>query len=56
MGHSRANGNDGKAFCCVLWHGGRHQRIHIIQVTPLGYFTHVSITTPIVSALKNHYI
>jgi hypothetical protein len=27
----------------------------LIQVRPPGYFTHVSITTPIVSALKNYY-
>jgi hypothetical protein len=27
-----------------------------IQVTPLGYFVHVPMTTPIVSALKNYYI
>ena len=25
----------------------------LIQVTPLGYLTHISITTPVVSALKN---
>jgi hypothetical protein len=25
-------------------------------VDPLGYFIHFSITTPIVSALKNYYI
>jgi hypothetical protein len=30
--------------------------VALIQVTPLGYFTHISITTPIVSALKNYYI
>jgi hypothetical protein len=27
----------------------------VIQVGPPGYFTHISITTPIVSALKNYY-
>jgi hypothetical protein len=27
----------------------------LIQVAPPGYFTHISITTPIVSALKNYY-
>jgi hypothetical protein len=27
----------------------------VIQVGPPGYFTNVSITTPIVSALKNYY-
>jgi hypothetical protein len=26
-----------------------------IQGTPLGYFAHIPITTPIVSALKNYY-
>jgi hypothetical protein len=29
--------------------------VAFIQGTPPGYFTHVSITTPIVSALKNYY-
>jgi hypothetical protein len=28
----------------------------VIQVGLLGYFVNVSITTPIVSALKNYYI
>jgi hypothetical protein len=27
-----------------------------IRVGPHGYFTQISITTPIVSALKNYYI
>jgi hypothetical protein len=26
-----------------------------IQVGPPGYFTHISITTPVVSALKNYF-
>jgi hypothetical protein len=29
--------------------------VAFIQVTPLVYFTHISITTPIASALKNYY-
>jgi hypothetical protein len=29
--------------------------VTVIQVRPPGHFTHVSITTPIVSALKNYY-
>jgi hypothetical protein len=29
--------------------------VAVIQVRPPGYFIHVSITTPIVSALKNYY-
>jgi hypothetical protein len=29
--------------------------MRFIQVRPPGYFTHVSITTPIVPALKNYY-
>jgi hypothetical protein len=31
--------------------------VDLIQVTPLGYFKHISITitTPIVPALKNYY-
>jgi hypothetical protein len=28
----------------------------LIRVGPPGYFTHIPITTPIVSALKNYYI
>ena len=27
----------------------------VIRVGPPGYFAHVSITTPVVSALKNYY-
>jgi hypothetical protein len=34
---------------------GHYISVSFIQVTPLGYFAHVSITTPIVSALKNYY-
>jgi hypothetical protein len=30
--------------------------VPLIQVGPPGYFIHVPITTPIVSALKNYYI
>jgi hypothetical protein len=30
--------------------------VNKIQVTPLGCFTHISITTPIVPALKTYYI
>jgi hypothetical protein len=29
--------------------------VNYIQVGPPGHFTHVSITTPVVSALKNYY-
>ena len=29
--------------------------VAVIQVRPPGYFIHISITTPIVSALKNYY-
>jgi hypothetical protein len=29
--------------------------VPVIRVGPPGYFIHVSITTPIVSALKNYY-
>jgi hypothetical protein len=32
-----------------IYISGRHSSY------PLGYFTHISITTPIVSALKNYY-
>jgi hypothetical protein len=28
----------------------------VIKAGPLGYFIHASIATPVVSALKNHYI
>jgi hypothetical protein len=30
--------------------------VTFIQVGPLGYFINISITTPVVSALKNYYI
>jgi hypothetical protein len=30
--------------------------VAFIKVRPPGYFTHISITTPIVSALKNYYV
>ena len=30
--------------------------VTVIRVGPPGYFTHVSTTTPIVSALKNYYV
>jgi hypothetical protein len=30
--------------------------VAFIRVRPRGYFAHVSITTPVVSALKNYYI
>jgi hypothetical protein len=30
--------------------------VSFIQVGPLGYFIHISITTAIASALKNYYI
>jgi hypothetical protein len=46
------------------WHGRRpglcqqhtHVSVAIIQVTHLGHPMGVSITTPVVSALKNYYI
>jgi hypothetical protein len=33
----------------------RYISVAVIQVRPPGYFTNISITTPIVSALKNYY-
>jgi hypothetical protein len=30
--------------------------VPLIQVAPPGYFVHVSVTTPVVSALKNYYM
>ena len=33
-----------------------HTSVNLIQVGPPGYFIHISITTPIVSALKSYYI
>ena len=33
-----------------------HTSVAVIQGGPPGYFARVSITTPIVSALKNYYI
>jgi hypothetical protein len=29
--------------------------VAFIQAAPPGYFPHISITTPVVSALKNYY-
>jgi hypothetical protein len=34
---------------------GRQKLVAFIQVGPPGYFTNISITTPIVPALKNYY-
>jgi hypothetical protein len=34
--------------------GGGIISVPVIQVGPLGYFVNISITTPIVSALKNY--
>ena len=33
-----------------------HTSVTVIRFRPPGYFAHVSITTPVVSALKNYYI
>jgi hypothetical protein len=41
-------GGFGAPFC-------PHTPVNKIQVGPPGYFIHVSITTPAVSALKNYY-
>ena len=30
--------------------------VAVIKVGPRGHFKHISITTPVVSALKNYYI
>ena len=35
--------------------GGKYMSVSLIQVSPLGYFTRISITTQIVSAMKNCY-
>jgi hypothetical protein len=35
--------------------GGGFTSVPLIQVGPLRYFIHISITTPIVYALKNYY-
>jgi hypothetical protein len=43
-----------KNFCLGARTGSTS--VNLIQVTPLGYFIHISITTPIVPALKNYYI
>jgi hypothetical protein len=34
----------------------RHASAAFIRVGPWGVFIHISITTPVVSALKNYYI
>jgi hypothetical protein len=33
-----------------------HTSVPVFRVGPPGYFAHVSITTPVVSAWKNYYI
>jgi hypothetical protein len=40
------------------WHRSKYvsKSVSFIQVRPLGHFIHISITTPVVSALKNYYI
>ena len=39
----------------VLYRSACNTPVPLIQVGPPGSFVHVSITTPIVSALKNYY-
>jgi hypothetical protein len=34
---------------------GRYKSVPLIQVGPLGYFMYISMTTPIVPALKNYH-
>jgi hypothetical protein len=34
----------------------KYKPVKIIQDRPMGYFMHMSITTPVVSALKKYYI
>jgi hypothetical protein len=51
----------GYQFIGYQWRSWSDRRATGISVTfiqggPPGYFTHISITTPIVSALKNYYI
>jgi hypothetical protein len=47
---------------CIKYPGGPNRikgadiySVTLIQVAPPGYFVYISITTPIVSALKNYY-
>jgi hypothetical protein len=42
---------DGITVCIILL----CISVPLIRVGPPGHFTHISITTPIVSALKNYY-
>jgi hypothetical protein len=48
--HGTTGNPEGAALCitCKIL-------MAFFQVTPLWYFIHVSITTPVVSALKNYY-
>ena len=38
----------------IIWNV--YMSVTFIRVGPQGYFTHISITTPIVSALKNYTV
>jgi hypothetical protein len=48
----RASGSGCKRW---RWPYPHHTSVAVFQGKPPGYFTHISITTPIVSALKNYY-
>jgi hypothetical protein len=52
----RACDHPADKYPCTTYECGNHVNISVavIQVRPPGYFTHISITTPIVSALKNY--
>jgi hypothetical protein len=43
-------------YCTVLYTVYYNTSVPLFQVRPPGYFTHISISTPIVTALKNYYV
>jgi hypothetical protein len=46
----------GEAAVTRYTYCARYKSVTVIRVGLPGYFVHVSITTPVVSALKNYYI
>ena len=53
--HSRYSALHPNGHFCPLGNG-RYMSVPLIRVGPPVYFIHISITTPVVSALKNYYM
>jgi hypothetical protein len=51
-GYTNTNTNTKVRYTITIVIACCSKSVSLIQVTPLGYFTHISITTPIVSALR----